>query len=163
VPACIRATFSDDTFASDPTSLAKICEEKSPPKIIKRIKEAVVAGSGGKVSGGMKEWGMLGIYEIAAIAAIRGRCCPDAVDLDLPAPGGSCSGFVSSVLGVSKAAKPGMTPQDLDAAVAAFEEDARCIMRSDQEKLYGDYGPLGGGERTTLDKTLDRLRGAAKR
>ncbi len=119
-----------------------------------------MSGSGGRVSGGMKEWGMLGIFELAAVAAMRGHCCPDAPPLDVPAVA-SCKPFSETLGAIAAAAKPGSPDRALDDAIAGFDEDARCVIRSDQAKAFGDYGPLGGGEGTTLDKTIARIHGAA--
>ncbi len=155
--ACLHVMFAEDSFTSAEPGLAKICEDKSPAKIARRVKELVVNGSGGRLTGGMKEWGMLGIFELAAIAAMRGHCCPGAETLVVPEVGGSCSKLGDSLSAITSASRPGASATDLTAAVARFDQDARCIIRAEQTKAFGDYGPLGGGEGTTLDKTLGRM------
>ncbi len=155
--ACLREMFAADSFTRVEPGLAKICEDKSSAKIARRVKELVVNASGGRLTGGMKEWGMLGIFELAAIAAMRGHCCPDAETLVVPEVGGSCSKLGDSLMAITSASRPGASASDLTAAVARFDEDARCIIRAAQTKAFGDYGPLGGGEGTTLDETLGRM------
>ena len=155
--ACLRELFAEDSFTTADPGLAKICEDKSPSKASRRVKELVVNASGGRLTGGMKEWAVLGIFELAAISAMRGQCCPGAEPLTVPEPGGSCTKLAESMQAIENAARPGAPVSDLDAAVARFDQDARCIIRAEQVKAFGDYGPLGGGEAATLDKTLQRV------
>jgi eukaryotic-like serine/threonine-protein kinase len=154
----MRSLFAEDTFESLDPNLAKLCEDKSTSKFSKRVKELLVAGSHGRMTDGMKEWGILGIYEIAAMAAMRGRCCPDAPALEVAGPPGTCAPLSTSLGAINVASHTGGSAMDLDTAVATFDKDVRCVIRAQQTQAFGDYGPLGGGEGTALEKTIQRIR-----
>ncbi len=157
---CFASLFSEDTFeGGGGDSLAFVCDEPSPVKGAPRVREAVVRAGKGKVTGGMKEWAVLGFYELAGYAVLRGHCCAaDVAPLALPISPGSCPPLAESLQGVVAASRPGRSKADADQAVDTFDQAVRCITRSKQTKAFGGYPRPSGGEGTTLSKTLTRAR-----
>ena len=89
--SCLRSMFPEDSFSADTgASLDFVCSETSGIKAAEAIKKALVNAGSAKASGGMKEWSVLGFYSLASAAVIRGRCCPTAPALTMPATGKPC-------------------------------------------------------------------------
>jgi hypothetical protein len=156
--ACMRALFPEDTFASEP-DLPFVCEESAAATAVTQLKtRIVVEGRGRAATGGMKEWAVLGFYEVAGLSLLRGRCCPSAPPLTV-ADADPCK-LAEAVNAVGEASKPGAPKADLDAAVKQFDGEVRCLMKIQQTKRFG-YDPLLGGEASTFAKTTARLGGTA--
>lgn len=125
-----------------------------------RVREALVRDSHGKVTEGMREWAILGYFELAAYAALRGRCCGPAVPpLELPVSPGKCPSLSEALDAVAAASQPGVDDEAQKRAIDRLDRDVRCILRSRQTKPFGNYPRLSGGEGTALSKTMQRGRG----
>jgi hypothetical protein len=157
---CLPTLFAEGTFPSPP-DLSAVCTETNVMTIAKRVKEAVVKASGGKVSDGMKEWAVLGLHEIAAVAALRGRCCPSAPPLDAPPSPGTCPSVADVLAEIEKTSRSGVPDAEIDATVAHFDSAARCIVRSGDTGQFGGVTALDGGETTMFQKILHRAQGVA--
>ncbi len=156
--ACLATMFPEDTFAAPPSELAFVCDETQPVKGASRIKEIVVKAGTGRVSGGMKEWAILGHYGIAAFASIRARCCPSAVPLEVPELPATCDSMGAALEAVGRASVAGASDDDATAATEGFRKSLSCALRGGPKNLFGDHPAPGGGETTTFKKTLDRAR-----
>jgi hypothetical protein len=115
------------------------------------------------ISDGMREWALLGWYETAAFAVVRGRCCPGAAPLKLPETG-ACTPLPEVLAGISTAAAATTDPADkaLKKAVDAYTSDVHCIVRSGIAARFGRVGNPQGGEDTTFMRFLGQVV-AAKR
>ena len=151
--------FPDDSFSdANVGSIDFVCSETSGVKAAEGIKKALVNGNGdgAKASGGMKEWSVLGFYSLAAASVIRGRCCPGAPPLTMPASPKPCESIEDAMTSLSSIAEKRGKKPDAIAALGGFEKSVRCILKSEAKKSFGDYGDLKGGEATTFEKTLGR-------
>lgn len=155
--SCLRSMFPEDSFSADTgASLDFVCSETSGIKAAEAIKKALVNAGSAKASGGMKEWSVLGFYSLASAAVIRGRCCPTAPALTMPATGKPCEAIDEAMTSLATIAQKRGKRSEAIAALAGFEKSVRCILKSQQQKSFGDYPELKGGEATTFDKTLGR-------
>jgi hypothetical protein len=155
---CLPTLFAAGTFPTPP-DLAEVCTGKKVMDIAKHVKAAVVKASGGHVNDGMQEWAVLGIHEIAAVAAMRGRCCPNAAPLDVPKSPGTCPPVADVITEIEQASHKGVADADIDTVVAHFDSTARCIVRSGDTGAFGGVTALDGGETTVFQKILHRAQG----
>jgi hypothetical protein len=162
---CLLPLFASGSFSE--TSKAKlefVCRETDPSMGAPRVREAVVlAGSRGVITDAMREWAVLGVYELAAFAALRGHCCPAAAQIELPASTGPGPPLAESLREISRISRPGSSDAEVDAALKSFDGVIRCLARNKQIKVLGDYKAPSGGEDTAFKKTLSRARSSAKR
>ncbi len=150
----MRALFPEDTFTAEP-QLPFVCEEKAAASAASQLKtQIVVEGRGRPATGGMKEWAVLGFYEVAALAVVRGRCCPGAEPLTFP-DAEPCK-LGEALVAVGKAARSGAPKEELAEATKRFDGEVRCLMKVRQTERFG-YQPLLGGEASTFEKTTARL------
>lgn len=155
---CMKGVFADKTFADEP-ALEFVCDEANPVKGAARLKEAIVNAGNGKTTAGMKEWAMLGFYELATYATLRGRCCPGEPTFDAPEPPEKCDAMKTVLASVAKASKPTASDDDSAAATKAFAESVKCHVRAKFTKSLGGYPAPTGGEGTAYEKFLARARG----
>lgn len=154
---CLLRFFPDDTFEGSPPDLAFVCEEPDVIRAVSDLKVKLVeAGRGRPATGGMTEWAVMGMYDLASFAVIRGRCCPGARTTVLESPA-TCEPLVDALDGLSRASARGAPAADLEPAVDRFDGAARCIMRFRQTAKYGGYKPLLGGEASTFRQIAARL------
>src|SRR5262249_45374742 len=109
------------------------------------------------ISEGMREWALLGWYELAAYSVMRERCCPSPPPLQLPEVRG-CTPMPEVLSGISAAAAATTDPEDraLKKAVDAYTNNVYCISRSGIAARFGRVGPPQGGEDTTFMRFLRR-------
>lgn len=155
---CMRGLFPDKTFPTDETPLQFVCAEPSPVKGGPRVRATLVEVSAKATSPGMKEWAVLGFYELAAFAVLRGKCCP-ASALELPASPPDCESMQTSLESVAAAASAEATQEAVDKALDSYAKAVRCVVRNKMSKVFGEHASLGGGEATTFKKILARARG----
>jgi hypothetical protein len=158
--ACVKRLFAEGTFPDDASELAVVCDEPDAIAIAKRMTEIVVKAGAGHVTDGMKEWSVLGFHKIAAVATLRGRCCPSAPALQIAAAPGSCDPLGDVLADVSAASRAGVSDDEIEAAASRFDKDARCIVRSGQTGRFGGYEKIDGGETTAFEKFMRRAQGA---
>lgn len=154
--ACLVGLFAEGTFEGAPPALDFVCDGGKATKTLEKIRTVVVKAGKNRVSEGMHEWALMGFYQFASLATLRGRCCPSPRKLELAAPPGSCESLGGAMEGLEKSVREKAETASLDAAIGRFDQSVRCALRSKQEKAFGDFGPLGGGEETAFRKTLAR-------
>ena len=160
VGACLVNLFPEDSFAEGAhPKLEVVCRENDPRKGAQKVHEAlVIAGMGRTVSDGMREWAVMGWYELAAFAAVRGRCCPDPTPLELPPSPGTCNSMQDALNAVAKAARPGAKEPEQQDSLNAFRKSLSCMLKSGKSKPFGSYPKPAGGEDTAFMKTVERTR-----
>jgi hypothetical protein len=154
---CLRSMFPEDSFSdANVASVDFVCSETSGLKAAEGIKKALVNAGSAKASGGMKEWSVLGFYSLAAASVIRGRCCPNAPPLTMPASPKPCESIEEAMTSLGTIAQKRGKKTEAITALGGFEKSVRCILKTQSQKSFGDYPELKGGEATTFEKTLSR-------
>lgn len=153
---CVRAALPPDTFESGWVDLSFVCGEADVVKGARRLREAIVlGGSGRSVTNGMKEWSLLGFFELPTYAVIRDRCCPKAGPPSVPASPAICKPTMDdAVFGVMQAARRGEVPAE---ELAKVDKAARCILRAQQATGFGQHPKPSGGEGTALRTIANRV------
>jgi hypothetical protein len=109
----------------------------------------------------MSEWGLLGWYEMAAFAIVRGRCCPGADPIALPST--SCEPLDAALNDLADSVGPKVQgPAEADAALDRYTAAVHCAMKTRSAASY-PYGALKGGEESALRKMLARAVGPSPR
>jgi hypothetical protein len=160
VSACMRPLFAPDTFGSESSlDFAPLCQETDPRRGSLMIKSRVVLGSGGRLTDGKREWALVGWYEMAVFAVIRGRCCPSAAPLKLPEPAASCSATDQRLndLAAAVIATSDAKDKKLKEAVDQYTKAIYCLVRNGQAAAYARTDPPQGGEDTAFLKMLSRV------
>jgi hypothetical protein len=154
--ACVLPTFPPESF--DPsTDFGFLCAEADPAKLGAAIRTELVR-THRNMSDGMREWALLGWYELPAVALLRARCCPSAPPLALPDARG-CSP-VADVLGAiasAAAAAEGPADKALQKAVDGYTSETYCAVRSGIAHRFGRRDKPEGGEDTTFARFLARF------
>jgi len=162
--ACLMPAFAAGTFVAPPTSLGSLCAITDPRKGGEAVRIEVILGSAGRgVSDGMREWGVLGLYEMAAFAVLRSTCCPSAPPLEILVHVPTCDIKTALNKLAEVAGSASASDAELDSALAAYTTQARCISRAGASTAFGIRGRLQGGELETFQKTLDRARAVVKK
>jgi hypothetical protein len=159
VKACFVGLLAAGAVAEDAhPDFSFICKDVDPRKASGKVKSMVVAASHGHVTDAMREWSMMGYWELATYAAMRGRCCPNARPLEIPPSPGACPSLADALNAISAAAHPGVTESAQADAAKNFHDALRCVVKSGQEKYLGDFPPIAGGQDTAFMKTFQRTR-----
>ena len=162
VSACVKRVFPGDSLDSAP-DFSFVCADADPIKGAAAVRAQLVSAHK-NMSEGMREWALLGWYELAAFSVLRAHCCPSASPLQPPEVPRGCTP-VSDALGVIATAAAGTSdPGDasLKKAVDAYTDDIHCIVRAGIAARFGRVGNPQGGEDTTFLRFLGRVV-AAKR
>src|SRR5262249_53128453 len=87
IAACALPVFAPGTFDdAGPPDQGRICNELAPRHGAAALRADVVRANRGRAtSEGVREWSLLGWYEMAVFSVIRARCCPSTTPLALPA------------------------------------------------------------------------------
>src|SRR5262249_44050408 len=127
VAACVKKLFPEGTF-EEPLDLTSLCAETDPFKGVADIKVELVRPRRA-TSDGMKEWALLGWYEVPAIAIIRARCCASAPPLVLPEVPRWCTPMGDALGQLEAAALAATDPADKDLrkAVDAYTNNIYCV------------------------------------
>ena len=153
---CVTRALPADTFEGTFTDFSPVCTASDVLEGSQRFREMIVrAGHGRAVTSGMKEWSLLGYFELAAFAVIRQRCC-NAQPISVPSSPESCPISMEKAIRQLEAADFSAKKQ-VGAAVDQLEKAARCIARSGAEKRFGGHPALSGGEGTPLKRIVKRL------
>ncbi len=151
---CMAALFPPDTFTSEPPSFGAVCRRAHPRKGAQAIKGLVVAsGSRRALTEGMREWSLLGWYEMAAFAVIHGRCCETPIDLSHPSFEVCDIGRALQALHVAARGQA----EGLEAATESYAKAASCTWRSNNAKLFQQTAPPTGQQFAYFRTTLQRL------
>ena len=153
---CTRAALPPDTFESGWVDLGFVCGEADVVKGARRLREAIVLGGSNRaVTNGMKEWALLGFFELPTYAVVRDRCCPKAGPPVVPASPAICKPTMDdAVFAVMQAARQGEVPTDV---LAKVDKAARCIHRAKQATSFGQHPKPSGGEGTALRTITNRI------
>ena len=162
--ACLAPLFPPDTFMELPPSLGFVCTITDPRKGGGAVRTEVVrAGARKRVSDGMREWAVLGWYEMAAFAIMRSSCCPSAAPLDIPIAIPTCDIETPLLELATLASSAAAEDAKVTAALDAYTNAVRCVARAGGSDGFGQKGGPQGGESGTFEKTLKRVRAAAKK
>jgi hypothetical protein len=159
--ACVTAVFAPGSFNKKP-NFEFLCTQTNPRIGGTDVRARVVIGAGGKVTDGMREWGGLGWYEMAAYGLLRAHCCASAPPLkwtfDLVCPvDQSLAGLQEAVVAKDEAA--------VQAAVKAYSKQVRCLSKFGQAMNFGQTASPGAGItgfQTLLRRAMGWAKGAAK-
>ncbi|MFO0619729.1 MAG: hypothetical protein U0414_44505 [Polyangiaceae bacterium] len=156
---CIESLLAPGALAEGAKpNFTFICDETDPRKVASNIRATVIRSARGGVSDAMREWAVMGWYEYAAFASMRGRCCPGAAKIVLPSQGGVCPAMDDALNKIGETSRPGVSEEEQDAAMKGFRESLLCISRSGVHGVYGPYDPPSGGQDTAFLKTFRRTR-----
>ncbi len=161
VQACTRALFPADAFPKDGAGVAFVCEEATLVKGAARMKEAVVNAGGGRTTDAMKEWAVLGFYELPVYAVARDACCPGAPALEIADSPEGCPSMKDALGAVVAASKPGSPEDQAETALKDYTKAVKCLVKNKADKAFGKYDPPSGGQQGTAKKTVDRARALA--
>lgn len=158
LPACVKSALAADTFVSKrPKDLEFICRETDVVKGGGRLRARIVlAGETRAVTDGMREWAMLGFYELAAFAILHERCCPEPKPVTAPASPEICKPAVAEA--ARRVSVSSRSESELEAALGEFDKAIRCAVRANQIETFGGHPRPSGGEATWLKKIVTRLR-----
>jgi eukaryotic-like serine/threonine-protein kinase len=156
VTSCIVSLFPPDSF-DHATDFSALCSETDPFKTGAGIRRELVRGHR-TVSDGMREWALLGWYEIPAASLVRSRCCPSPEPLEFPETK-ACKPMaeVLAPLDHATAATSDPADQTLRDAVDAYTRDVYCIVRSGIAHRFGRKDKPEGGEITAFTHFLGRF------
>jgi hypothetical protein len=161
VNACMTPLFAKGTFHRGfKPDFSFVCGQTDPRRGAEGLKKQVVlAAAKRSVSDGMREWALLGWYELSSYAVMRARCCPGAPPLKLPPAPSPCHPVdkVLDDLGAAALAAQGPKDKDLHKAVKRYTDEVYCLVRAGGTSLFGHVGPPRGGEETAFRKTLVRV------
>jgi hypothetical protein len=139
------------------TDFSFVCSETDPIKGGAAIRTQLVRAHH-NVSEAMKEWALLGWYEMAAFAVIQARCCPSPAPLKLPEVHG-CPSLSEALTAIGAAARAASDPADkgLKKAVDTYTNDIHCVVRIGMASRFAHMGNPQGGEDTTFTHLLGRM------
>lgn len=162
--ACLMPLFANNTFVEPPASLNGICQITDPRKGAEVVRAEIILGGQGRiVSDGMREWAVLGWYEMAAFTLLQSTCCasPPAIELPVVIPNCDIAPPLKELTAVAVSA----TSDDakVQEAFDAYTKAAKCIARQGGSDSFGRKGGPQGGEDTSFKKTLDRVRAVVKK
>ncbi len=153
---CIAQAFPEDTFVGTFTDLTPLCAEKSIVQGAQNLRLMIVrAGTGRSVTAGMKEWSLLGAFELPAFAIVQNRCCAGAPAAVPSSPEGCPTSLETAIRSIERCDLS--AKKEVNKAIESLDRAIRCIERSGAEKRFGGYAALSGGEVTPFRKILARL------
>jgi serine/threonine-protein kinase len=161
--ACVRGLFPAETFEPG-APLGEVCAETDPRRGAALLR-AEIARRGvvqRKTTEAMRSWALLSWYELAAFAAVRGRCCPEGSRSPIWAPPsvGTCPALAPILDELGRVAAGS---GEVEPAVANFRLSILCVERGHRlnQNLPSPYpydGPPGGGAQEALLRILERAR-----
>jgi hypothetical protein len=154
--SCIVPIFPADSF-DRATDFSELCSETDPLKISSGIRKELVRGHH-TVSDGMREWALLGWYEIPAVSLVRSRCCPSPHPLEFPDTK-ACKPMPEILASLDRVASATSDPADqtLRDAVDAYTREIYCVVRSGIAHRFGRKDKPEGGEITAFMHFLGRF------
>jgi hypothetical protein len=166
VNACMRELFPSETFQSRPPKFDFVCTETSPWKGSANVRGEIVRGGSGqqRVTDAMREWAVMGWFDMAAFATVRARCCPSAPPLVTPVVS-TCTPLHEVLANLGARATSGAAPDDpkVVEAIDGYTAAVRCVLHAGASNRFGDYQPLQGGEEAAYKKTLARVFASLKK
>jgi serine/threonine-protein kinase len=116
VNACATATLPEGTVGDSP-EIGFLCTDTDLWGLTRKVNQQVLHHG---VAPGLVRWAHLGRFDLAAVALLRRRCCPQANAFTAATPKGLCESLASSVEAVS-----GDTSR---ANVDRYAADVDCIV-----------------------------------
>jgi hypothetical protein len=159
--ACVSAMFPPASFERGRPDFAFVCDERYPRKAVTQIQAQLSLDQWGtgEATVGMREWAVLGWYELAALAVFRGHCCAAARPLEwtfkLACP-------IDKAMGQVETAVRRQEQAAVEAAVSEYTRVATCLTRQGQAPNFGQRTLPGPGV-GTFRKMLARMRAAERR
>ncbi|WP_433930706.1 hypothetical protein AB3662_42065 [Sorangium cellulosum] len=166
--ACMAPLFPGRSVdAATAGQMAFVCAEVDPMKGVATLKSHLAQAAGPKgISDATKEWGVLRWYDMAALAALRARCCHAPPPLELPGTPEGCPPLDAALNDLGAAVASASAPDDRAVAKAArqYTRTVQCIVRVGAASHYGRKNNPNGGEARAFKKVLARaLQDAAPR
>jgi len=157
VSACVASLFAEDAFGGETPDLGFVCETTVASQGAIELETRLVKGQRGRgVTTAMKQWSVLGWYEMAAFAIIRSICCPRAAKLKSKR-GHSCDFDVA----INELARVGAGGDDAarSAALDGYNKSIRCLVNLKLQGLYGYGDAPYGPEQAVLLEMVQRASG----
>jgi len=157
--ACALQLFPAGTFGPSPPSFEFLCQEPDAYKGGEALRARVVGAGGGArgLTEGMREWALLGYYEMAAFSVGRALCCAKPEPLATQ-PASKCA--LDQKLQDLAAAALGPDPKAIDAALGEYSAVLRCLLAAGVAASFGQQGPPDPASLTAFRKTVARARKA---
>ena len=153
---CIASALPEDTFAGTFTDLTPLCAQSSIVQGARDLRLIIVrAGTGRSVTAGMKEWSLIGSFELPAFAIIQNRCCAVAPVKVPSSPDGCPTSLETAIRALERSELS--VKKEVNKVIDDIDRAIRCIERSGAEKRFGGYAALSGGEVTPFRKLVARL------
>ena len=155
ITACVSTLFPKGTFERAVADFSFVCGDPRPREAVTRVQAELSRDQWGtgEATMGMREWAVLGWYQLAALSVFRGRCCrspqPLLWNFKLACP------IDKAVEQLEQAAR-GNDPAAIEAASAEYTRTATCLTRQGQAPNFGQTG-LPGPSIGTFRKMLERL------
>jgi eukaryotic-like serine/threonine-protein kinase len=164
VNACMMPFFVPDTFIDIRPNLDSVCKFTDPRDGAMGVRTEIVRGGKRRgVSEGMREWAVLGFYEIAAFAIFQAACCPSPPEIHIPVAIPTCD--IETPL--KELAKVASSADADDAKVQAAVDDyaraIKCVARVGAYDSFGQKAGPQGGQDVAFDKVLKRVRASLKK
>jgi serine/threonine-protein kinase len=116
VNACATATLPEGTVGDAP-DIGFLCTDTDLWGLTRKVNQQVLHHGAGP---GLVGWAHLGRFDLAAVALLRRRCCPDANAVTAATPKGLCESLTSSIEALSTdASRPN---------VDRYAADVDCIV-----------------------------------
>jgi hypothetical protein len=161
VTACVATLFPPATLERGQPDLSFICEQPYPRKAVTELQSKISLGQWGttQATEGMREWAVLGWYELAALSLFRGHCCAATAPLEWTFKLACPLDVAMSALETAARAHDATA---VDAAVQQYTKAATCLARLGQAPNFGQTA-VPGPELSTFKKLVDRSRQAPQR
>ena len=107
----------------------------------------------------MREWGVLGWYEMVVFAVLQYSCCPSRQPIKIPVEVPSCDIETPLKELAAVITDPASDDAQIKTAFDKYTKAARCVARQGRADSFGRKTAPQGGEDTAFQKTLSRARG----
>jgi len=155
VTACVSSLLTAGTLERARPSFSFVCGESHARQAATRIQAELSRDQRGTRGAtiGMREWAVLGWYELAALAVFRGQCCASPKPLEwafkLACP-------IDKALQQLEDAVRAHDHAGAEKATVQYTKTAMCLARQGQGPNFGQTG-LPGPSVGTFKKLLKRL------
>jgi hypothetical protein len=161
IGVCVERAFAPSTFPEGwAGSFQFLCEETDARRATHLLRSELLRAAGKRrVTPGLREWSMLGWYNMASFAAVRGFCCPAPVaPLRVPTVG-ACPDLARPLNDLIEvvAGRTPRDPQRLWVIRESYRTTVQCLDRSGFQGYYDQWGVLRGGEDATFETMLGRI------
>jgi hypothetical protein len=158
--ACVRSLLPPDAFVQDAKpDLGFVCTQTNPRKGSSALKKRIVIGGNRRgTTNAMREWSMLGWYEMPAFVSIRAACCPNADPVKLvESTRTRCDTFASVLDDLGRAVLQD-APEPTEEALSRYTRTIYCAFAAGTAPAFGPAQGPTGGEDTTFRKLLARVK-----